>query len=437
MLTAAALLVVAVVFGGGGSRAGIANLVVQLTALVAIAFHREAFFSFFKEAPSVVAALVAITVLLPLLQLVPLPPAIWHQLPGRELAVEALALLGNENSWMAFSVNAQRTFIAFLALMPPLAILVVSWRASDRDRRFLFSVLLASAVAGIILGTQQLASGNRELVFYSQGVASQDLQGTFANRNTAGIFIEIALCALIGLAWGQRPSLQRVTLSAAAGAILVLGLFLTRSRSSMALIVVPAALLLILVWRTRDSWLRNRSRTIGMLGAISIVATSIGLLGTNTRVQNSLERFDTLQDVRPMIWEDTQSSIKRFWPLGSGIGTFDEVFQLDESLENLGPGRAARAHNDYLEATLESGVLGIGLIASWVVVLSLMAGHSLRTANDIGPRIAAVAAFLLIGFQSILDYPLRSQTILCLAGLMFGILIQCDRDHVRADVLDL
>lgn len=423
MLTAAALLVVAVLFGGGGSRAGIANLVVQLAALIAIAFNKDAFFGFFKEAPRAVAALVAVTVLLPLVQCVPLPPGIWHQLPGRELAVEGLALIGQENSWMPFSVDGRRTLIAFLALMPPLATVVLSWRASADDRRFLLMVLVACAVAGILLGTLQLASGNRYFILYKQTLGSFDLQGTFANRNTVGLLTDVGLCCLIGLIWQKTATLGRLGVCLLIGALLLLGLFLTRSRSSMVLAAIPAVMFLIHAWNLRQSWLSRRMSRFCLIAILAAIGISAGLLGNNARIRASLGRFDTFQDARPAIWQDTQSSIERFWPLGSGIGTFDDVFQIDESLENLSPGRAARAHNEYLETTLESGLFGPLMIAVWVVTLARAFRNHFIESVERGPQLAALSAFLIFALQSILDYPLRSQAILSVAGLMVGFLI--------------
>lgn len=422
MLTAAALLAAAFLFGGGGSRAGIANLVVQLAALIALAFHRDAVFGFFKEAPRAVTAVVAVTLLFPLLQCVPLPPAIWHQLPGRELAIEALALIGQENSWMPFSVNAQRTFIAFLALMPPLAILALSCKSHPSDRVFLAAVVVACGAAGVILGALQLATGNRNFILYAQVVGSQDLQGTFANRNTAGLFLDISLCALISVLYHSRLTPIRVGASVVVGLLLMLGLFLTRSRSSITLTVIPASILLFNLWKSRRKQTKDRSRLIvGTLLVVSLIL-SIGALTSNSRIQKSLSRFDNIEDARPAIWQDAQASIRRYWPLGSGIGTFDEVFQIDESLENLSPGRAARAHNEYLETSVESGILGAALVSSWIFLIGTIAFKRLRAGGENTLEIGAVSVFLLLALQSILDYPLRSETLLCISGLMLGVL---------------
>ncbi|GAB7551062.1 hypothetical protein NRB_05590 [Novosphingobium sp. 11B] len=261
-------------------------------------------------------------------------------------------------------------------------------------------------------------------MFYAQATGTQDLQGTFANRNTAGLFIDIVLCALIGILWRPRPRLLPVAIGVVLALFLGLGLFLTRSRSSMALAIIPLSMLTIYMWSFRGEFINPRWRSLTLIGALLGLAAVLGILAGNARIQNSLSRFDTLEDARPAIWRDTQSAIARFWPLGSGIGTFDEVFQVDESLESLSPGRAARAHNEYLETTLESGILGVTVAVCWGALIAILGWRGIHGEIDRGPQVAALAGFMLLALQSILDYPLRSQALLCVAALMLGLMLR-------------
>lgn len=323
---------------------------------------------------------------------------------------------------MPLSLHLRRTLIAFLSLIPPLAIVILAWRATDSDRRSLLTVLVACGVVEVILGAQQLAFGNRHLMLYAETLATADLQGTFANRNTTGLFLDIALCGLVGLVWRQRHNIVSLGASCGIAALLALGLFLTRSRSSMALGLVPLTMLLTYLWSLRAQIAVSRVRIAVSIAVMMVLAVSFTALVGNARIQHSLSRFDTLQDARPAIWEDAKASASRFWPVGSGIGTFDEVFQVDESLENLGPGRAGRAHNEILETTIESGILAPALIAAWAIAIILTAWTRIRSATDRGPAVSALTIFALLAFQSVLDYPLRNQAMLCAAGLALAFL---------------
>lgn len=423
------LLLVGLLFGGGGSGAGLANMVVQLAGLAALAFHREAVLDFFARAPRLAVVLVAVTLALPLLQLVPLPPTIWQALPGRDLVSQSYDLIGAQGAWHPFSLSTARTAIAFFSLLAPFAILVLAWDMAEADRRML---LLAVAGGGVIvaaLGAQQLATGNRVLMFYQDVVGSGDLQGTFSNRNSGALMLDIALVALAGaVPWRSRSLSPAWKLGAVAAAVLLAtGVVLTGSRSGMMLLAVPA-LLAAWIWWSAHDFGRNRRKAALILAGL-VVAMAVGgvLLSGNHRIRQNMARFDSLADEqRPVIWKDTVEAIGRYWPVGSGIGSFDEVFQVDEALENLSYGRAGRAHNDFLEVALESGVAGIALLAGWAVMLAMLGLRALRGGRQesqgaIG--LAALAAFGLIALQSLTDYPLRSQTLLCVAALMLALLM--------------
>ena len=136
----------------------------------------------------------------------------------------------------------------------------------------------------------------------------------------------------------------------------------------------------------------------------------------------AFDRFgETSEDARAYIWDDAAYSTKRYFPVGSGMGTFDEVFQLDESLENMTLRRAGRAHNDYLEVAIEAGLPGIALIAGWLALLAWFSWQA-RHSRDRWIAWSGAAILLVIALQSITDYPLRNHSMLALAGFALVVL---------------
>lgn len=417
-----ALVLVGVIFGGGGGGAGLYNLLVQLAAIALIAVNASAFVDFLRSSPRYFVVLVVATLLLPLLQIVPLPPSIWRTLPGREMVEQSLTLIGRQDEWFPFSLDMRRTVVAFLAMLPPLAIIVLAHGPSAKQRQLFLGLIALAGLLSVLIGLPQLATGNNLLVMFPEVAGSRELQGTFANHNTTGLFLDIALVALICALPDEdmRPGI--VLAAVACGLMLLVGLFLTRSRSSMLIAVVPFCCLAVRIyWRIARRVSRKQLGLVMALGCVAFVGALLGMSQVD-QVQKSFARFENLNDERPAIWRDTRSAIGRYWPVGSGIGTFDEVFQVDESLETLAPGRAARAHNDFLELTLESGVAGIALLVGWLAVLGLGAFRALQGRN--GSGLAPVAVFVMLFMQSVLDYPLRSQAILCVAGLMVAMIIR-------------
>lgn len=417
---AGVMLFVAIAFGGGGASAGLMNLVVEIAALAILFICRDSVFAFFREAPRPFTVLVAGSLLLPAMQCVPLPPFLWQHLPGRDLASEALALVGRQDDWFPMSLDVRRTFGAFLSLLAPATIIALSWQASTEKSRNLLLVMVACGIGLVLFGAQQLAFGNIRAILFAETFGSKDLHGVFANHNAAGLYVDIALCALIGAFPRRKAGAAWIAFGGGAAVLLLVGLILTRSRSGMALGIVPVVLLLARLWLFDRPRFGGKGLRLPVVGGITLMCVMAGaVVLTNSRTQTSLSRFDQLHDARPAIWADTLVAIHRYWPAGSGIGTFDEVIQVDESLETLSPGRAGRAHNDFLETTLESGIVGLALLGAWGVVLT-MASFRCRHGNP--GQLAGVGIIVLVGFQSILDYPLRSQALLCVAGLAIGLI---------------
>lgn len=420
---AAALLCVALVFGGGGVSQGIYNLIVQLCALGLLAANGDRVLAFFRTAPRPLRWLAGLSLALPLIQLVPLPPALWGRLPGHDLVARALGLIGEADSWRPITVNAHRGMLAFIGLIAPFTVLAIVGRPAAEDVRFYMRLVVALGLACFLLGAFQFASANRLAVLHDETIGQSELYGTFANRNSTGLFFVIALVALAAVAARERAGGLPRLLSGLVAAALIIGVVLTHSRSSMALLAVPAAFFVLLQWRRRGGLVRSRGARMAIVAGIGVLALAGVVLGmTNARLGAGLTRFDELQDTRLLIWQDARITLERFSPMGAGIGTFDEVFQIDESMEHLDPAKAGRAHNDYLEIAIEAGLPGLALLAAWLGWLGLGGWRVLR-ANDRIEEQAAAMVIAAIALQSIIDYPLRNQTLQCIAALMVAILV--------------
>jgi exopolysaccharide production protein ExoQ len=418
------LLVVAVLFGGGGSAFGMFNLIVQLCAIALLAANPSATAAFFRQAPGGLRVLVLATLALPLLHLVPLPPAVWRALPGRELVSESLDLLGRADAWFPMSVAFNRTATAFLALLPPLAVLVLAWQLDQaRLRRIVWRVVLL-ALFCVALGAVQLVSGNAAGNLYPNA-RPELLYGTFANRNSTGLFLVIALTCVAGLWSKDRAQRFSWFVFPALALTLTVGVLLTQSRSSVTLLLVPLALFALRLLSFRAGGTSSSSRVrIAVVSAVVLAGLAGGYaLFTSAKVQQTVGRFADLEDQRPQIWEDGLVSAGRYWPAGSGMGTFDEVFQVDESLEYVDARRAGRAHNDYLELAIEAGLAGLLLLACWFGWV-LFRAASPGAGRARGLSLAGAASLAAIALQSILDYPLRNQAILCIAATMI-VLVMC------------
>lgn len=424
------VLVVATALGGGGSRYGLANLLVQLTAIGALSFHRQEFTAFWSGAPRFLRILVVSSLLLPTLHLIPLPAQMWTLLPGREMVAQSFELAGGIG-WTPASVDPIRTLLALTALLTPGAILAIGY-ATRRDHLInLGWIVVGLGLTSVLIGIVQVLSSGEAGLFYPENPMPGVLFGTFANRNSTGLFL-VSCLAFAALLPVPRRFLQfAMPARLLICALLLLAIVLTRSRTAIVLAALPIAAfaLQIILQRVSTS---NSNPSEGRSARWIIISAAVFALGAVSaigvaapgRIGDLVDRFQSERtDARIYIWEDATYSAKRYWPVGSGMGTFDEVFQIDESLENVTQRRAGRAHNDYLEVAIEAGLPGVALIAAWLV---LLAGLSWKARLSEDRWIAWIGTIVLaaIALQSITDYPLRNQTMLTIASIALVMLVR-------------
>ena len=425
-----ALLLIALILGGGGIRHGLTNLVVQLAALGVLLFQPGLLRRFASEAPIWLKALVAVTLLVPLLQLIPVPASLWRELPGREMAAEARDLIGAGSDWFPVTLDRARTVVAFFALVGPLAVLLSSHSRVTDWRRSALTLLVGLAFLQFALGVVQFAAGGDSLALYETNQTGR-FYGFFVGHISSGLFMVIGLTCLVGLFASRERAALDLLVYPAGSALLIIGVILSGSRSAVALLGIPCLWIAWLAWQE----LRHFSRRTRWIAVGTVLATGLlaaTFMATNQRLGETWERFQSFEDSRPDIWTDTQIGIERYWPVGSGMGTFDEVFQVEESLETLPAKKAARAHNEYLEIALEAGIFGVLLVAAWVTALLYSTYRGLRTVQ--APlTLAAALCLLCIALQALIYFPLRNMTVLCVAGLLVALLtapVTIKRDRV-------
>lgn len=424
LVICAALLVATTLFGGGGSPNPVSELVVELFALAALG----AWILIVPRGEATQSPLsywflvcVAIFVAVPIVQLAPLPPAVWHALPGRETEVAALQLVGKADSWRPISVAPYATLASVLSLIPPVVTIFFVSRLSLGDRAKLFVVLVALGVAAALVGLIQIASGNgADLSFYS-GNAGNFATGFQANRNADADVLLIAFLGLVVLvANRRRTALLTNLIAAGVGGFLLLSVLVTGSRAGALLILVALIAALLLAVRLG----RPRLKIVGLAVAAIAVVAALGL-SQNARLQETWIRFSVHSGDRADLWKDTWYAIGQYWPAGSGVGTFQQVFNAAERLEVVGPTFSNRAHNEYLEFALEAGLAGIAIVIALAAAVIARITVILRNSASGRQRSQALfAAFVcgILGLHSLVDYPMRSLAVASLGALALGLL---------------
>ena len=230
-----AILTIAAIFlGGGGVAYGINNYLVQLCALIILALNRAAVLDFWRGAPAFLRICVGLTLALPLLQLIPLPPAIWTSLPGRALVEESLSAAQLPVGWRPISLDQMRTLIAALGLITPLAVLMLCWKLSRTQLIDLGWIVVASGLVAFSWGVIQVLSQGEAGIPYPENPMPGVLFASFANRNSAGAFFVICLSLALLLPRPGNAPAQRFA-QAITVTLFGLAILLTQSRSAIAL----------------------------------------------------------------------------------------------------------------------------------------------------------------------------------------------------------
>lgn len=365
-------------------------------------------------------------VAIPLIQQVPIPPGIWRALPGREILVSPDVMAGD--AWRPITLSPTATWGSFFSLFPLIGVFIGTWLLSWSERRTLCKVLLGFGAFSAFLGILQLGAGpDSALRFYTLTTA-EDPVGFFGSRNNFGALLYALLpFAIIWLVWViQQPVVHKeaaarikaITALGGCVILLFLTLFLARSRAGfgLGLLGLVGGLAVAMLASKAASLPRTRVVIWSLVGFAILIASFYGL-------DRILPRFDVegVLQYRSTIASVTQQAIWHFFPVGTGMGTFQNVYQLFERPETIVPPVVNRAHNEYLELLLETGIFGAILMMAflgWFLVMIIRAfSADDRTTPSLGRMLqrAAVLTVVLLLIHSSVDFILRTSAI---AGIL-------------------
>jgi len=401
---------------GGSSRDDVQSLIIlrPLSALfVALGLatigredlrrHRGAF------------AIFGLLIFVNVLQLLPLPAAIWTALPGREFLVQTTAVADLEEGWRPLSLVPFRTWNSLFALMVPLAGLLLAAQC-DRtsDLRPVLMLLVGLACISAILGVLQTLAPAGSALFFYQITNTGLAVGLFANRNHNAVFMASAIPAVAFLlyqewkgnpGWTPRTAILFVPLVILPPAILITG-----SRSGLFMLLVGALSAPLFVGaRALRSVLSGKAFWIPLI-TVAVLLLFIAAMFPVSTLRRMMEA--DFVDLRLRIWPIVWQLWLQYFPAGTGFGTLPEVYWIAEPDSQISPKYVNHAHNDVLEILLEGGLAGAVLLlaaaALWIrefVASFRKSGEELMRAR-LGLLLTAMLAL-----ASVFDYPLRTPSL--------------------------
>lgn len=415
---------------GGSARQDVPGLVIlQPLAVLCIAgallvptpFHFDRI-----GAPLLFLAAIA---LLMVIQLIPLPPSLWASLPGRADLLSSSAVAGLPQPWRPISLSPDLTLDSLVGLIVPAAALLCLATLDTRRTALLLPLLIAVALISAALGLLQLAGGPSSAFYWYSITNRGEAVGIFANRNHNGLLLAMAFPMLAVLTSLPEPDPMRRRIRfgvcAAAALFLAIAVLVGGARSGIVLMLFSLVAALWLMPFPRpvpEASLAMRllvsKWTVVVLGSLLLPLLTIVL--ARTEGIRRLFADDFFQDRRLDYIPTVKHIIVEYFPLGTGLGSFDPVFRLHEPTDALRNNYVNHAHNELLEVTLTAGLPGLLILAvffGWVV---LQARKALRRRDEsLAGRLARLALVMLalIFGASLIDYPLRTP----MMGIVFVI----------------
>ena len=410
---------------GGASRADVlGQSVVRFSAwtiiVVAILALPRVDWRAVKE-PAIILGAAALLVTL---QLVPLPPSIWTDFPGRSIFTEAAVLAGTEQPWRPLSISPSGTSNALASLVVPAVVLLLAANLTREQHWRIAIFVLGLVVAGAVLGVLQFSGANFDNPLIN--TVTGEVAGNFANRNHFAVFLGIGM--VLVLAWAFRDDTALWKTGAAFGLLVLFALIVlaTGSRSGVLVGLIGIALAVI-AFRTQVARrIKAMPLKVAVLlgGGLFASVTAVVWLSFNIGRATSIDRATMLEgeaDLRLEFWPVVSNMAQYYFPVGTGFGTFDPVFRIGEPDNLLSPQYVNLAHNDWLQLVMEGGVAGLILLTVsliWWVLRTIhvwFRGH-IRGKNQSLAKAASIMVALTL-MASITDYPSRTPMVMALLTL--------------------
>jgi O-antigen ligase len=377
-------------------------------------------------------------------------------LPLLTLAVFGLAqcisITGSGGRRLSLSMDVDATRAAVFAMLSLLvAFLIASNFFAGRQKlRVLANFLVIYGMAMALFALVRQLYGGHNLLYWLTPNRDGSVSGTFLYRNHFAGHMELLMLIPIALSLARGlPGWTRLFYGFAAA---VMGVAAIESQSRGGMISLAAGMMFIVIMGTRlrdqhsrgqlsirSKWERWHvlSRHAVVVAVIALVIIggvfSLGAAPVIHRVEETLHQMAKANPPadfttgRRQIWKTTASMIQANPYFGIGFGAFRTAYPLYN--DGQSSSAVGQAHNDYLQALSDCGVVG-GAFALWfVVVIFRTIGSAIRSPD---PLLAQLALGGGAGIFAILVHSLFDFNLQLISNALIFLLILAIESHVSA-----
>ncbi|AZN98693.1 O-antigen ligase family protein [Mesorhizobium sp. M9A.F.Ca.ET.002.03.1.2] len=380
------VLFLALLIGGGTASGLYTDTLIEVAAIISAAavFSQTSG----QGIPRSVLWLLIFAVALVILQIVPLPAAIFSGLRP-ELLLPDPWLVG-ETRLRFVSVGVGRTIECLLYLVASAAFFLSVLRLRTEQVQALLPFFFMGVVCNGLAGAIQYSLSDDIAI---EGLLPFTINaGLFANQNhfAALLFVSIPFVVYYGLFRGYL-------LSGSLGLVALLLLLLAAGSRAGVLIGLAITVLSVV-------FLSARSRASGLSILAIFIGLSVYTIGAWTKIDAEAVDPDF---GRGEFARTTIEGIKENLATGVGFGNFQRAYQIYEKEEMIFAQYVNHAHNDYLELAFEGGIIAVFLMVLYFILLFTALARVRRDPLQ-------KAAFLSVSFlliHSLVDYPLRTEAL--------------------------
>lgn len=360
------------------------------------------------------------------LQIIPMPQSVLAMFASTSLA--AYQDVGAQTYY--FSVDPVQSKISFVKLLSffCLFVCVLALINNERRIRLLLLTMMASATFQALYGSLEILLGAEQSLIFNLPVEAS-ATGSFVYKNHFANFLVLGLAAGVGLmvssleksnSQSTRDMLRSLINNILSSKIIVriciiiMVIALVMSHSRMGNIAFFIAI--AVVGGIALVSIKNKSKSLSVfiismfIVDLFVVSTYFGL----ERIKTRLAETSFQQETRDEVIRDAYPMVGDFPLLGSGAGTFYSTFPSYQESEVYA--FYDHLHNDYLQFLIEYGLIGLAVLTGLICFCVYKALRAMRTRrNSIfkGSAFACLMAFLAMGIQMSVDFPLQAYANAC------------------------
>ena len=351
---------------------------------------------------------------------------------------------------LSFYPNATKQNLRLVLCVAAVFLVALNvYRRPDQIKRLLAGIAIIGGSVAVLALAQDLLGNGSIYWMVPTGHGTAD-SGTFINHSHYGQFMNLSIGAALGLImvklheaftrtkvtpavvleYLSSPEARAIWFLVAAIVIGAATVFVSLTRGGMISMLVAAGLTTLVVSSRRSLRGRGWIMLLMALGAF-ICVLYVGFDAV-------YDRLATLQELhhyegRWQIVKDLSVSFKRFPVLGTGLGTHEVVYPMfDRSTTSA---LAAHAENEYAQAAEETGLIGLGALVLFGIMVWIAYVRNITTAS-IPIRSAAYGlgfGLLAIMFHSLSDFGQHLPANAVLSSVFCAVLLGLAQNRQKSD----